>query len=98
MSDDVRYHDVMDWQKLLKLTDVRKLFFEKHLILDIQTTFRVQKFYCKNFRWKYIKNERCKSHLGNKEQKAIFLVVSRSDVYFGILRARIFYCKPDPAR
>ena len=28
-------------------------------------------------------NKSCKSFLGNKEQKVIFLVVSRSDVQFG---------------
>ena len=39
-----------------------------------------------------IKNEGCKCDLGNKEQKAMFLVVSRSDVQLGyehpFLRAR----------
>ena len=29
-----------------------------------------------------MKNESCKSYLGNKEQKAMFLVVFRSNVHF----------------
>ena len=47
-----------------------KLFFETHLILDIQTTFRIEKLHFKNFwwEWEYIKNKSCKSYLGNKEQ------------------------------
>ena len=60
-----------------------KLPFEEHLILDVKTTSRLQKPHCENFWWKHIKNESLKFHLGNKEQKAIFLVVSRSDVHFG---------------
>ena len=39
--------------------------------------------YCKNFPWKYIKNESHTSQLGNREQETIFPLVSRSDVYFG---------------
>ena len=31
--------------------------------------------------WKSNKNESCKCYLGNKEQKSMFLVVSRSDVH-----------------
>ena len=58
------------------------MFFEAHLILDIKTTIRLQKPHCKNFGWKYICNESCKSCLGDKEQKAMLLVVSRSDVHF----------------
>ena len=42
---------------------------------------------------KHIKNKSCKSYLCNREQKAVFLVVSRSDVQFGLrvhfLRARL---------
>ena len=48
---------------------------ERYLILDIQTTFRPQKPHCKNFQFKYIKKEICKSYFGNKEQKAMFPVV-----------------------
>ena len=56
-----------------------KLFFEKkHLILDVKTTFRLQKTHCENVWWKHIKNESCKYYLGNKEQKGMFLVVSWS--------------------
>ena len=70
------------------LTDVFelwKLFFKKYLILDVKTTFRLKKSHiAKNFWWKQVKNESRKCYLGNKEQKAIFLVVSRSDVHFSI--------------
>ena len=61
---------------------VWKLFFEEHLILDTKTTVRLQKPHCKNFWWKHI-NKSCKSCLGNKKQKAMFLVMSWSDVHFG---------------
>ena len=45
-------------------------------ISDLQTTFRLKTFYCKNCQWKYIKNESDKCYLDNKKQKAMFLVVS----------------------
>ena len=70
-----------------------KLFFEKHLILDVKTTLRLQKPHCGNFWWKHIKNESCKCYLGNKEQKAMFLVVSWSEVHFSF--ERTFFCVPD---
>ena len=35
----------------------------------------------KNIWWNYNKNESCKRYLSNKEQKWMFLVVSRSDVH-----------------
>ena len=60
-----------------------KFFFQEHLILDIKTTFRLQKPHCKYFWWKHIKNENCKCYLGNKNQNAMLLVLSRSDVHFG---------------
>ena len=60
-----------------------KFFFQEHLILDIKTTFRLQKPHCKYFWWKHIKNENCKCYLGNKDQNAMLLVLSRSDVHFG---------------
>ena len=34
--------------------------------------------------WKSNKNESCKCYLGNKEQKSMFLVVSRSDVHIDL--------------
>ena len=43
-------------------------------ISDLQTTFRLKTFYCKNCQWKYIKNESDKCYLDNKKQKAMFLV------------------------
>ena len=58
-----------------------KLFFEKHLILDVKTTLRLQKPHCENI-WT-LKIKVISAHLGNKEHKAMFLVVSRSDVQFG---------------
>ena len=42
-------------------------FFERHLVLDIQATFRQQKPDCKDFQCKYIENENRKSYLVNKE-------------------------------
>ena len=50
---------------------------------NIQTTFRLKRPYCENFWWKHIKNESCKYYLGNKEPKAMFLILSGSDVHFG---------------
>ena len=44
---------------------------------------RLQNPHCENFWWKHIKSESCNYYLGNKEQKAMFLVVSESDVHFG---------------
>ena len=38
----------------------------------------------RNFRWKYIKNESCKSHLGIKEQKVMFPVVSGLHEHYGV--------------
>ena len=43
-----------------------------------------------------VKNESCKCYLGNKEQKAMFLVVSRSDVHFSF--EYTFFYMPDRAR
>ena len=40
-----------------------------------------------------IKNEGCKCFLGNKKQRAILLVVSRSDVQFGFEDS--YFCVPD---
>ena len=54
-----------------------------HLIFGLKTAFRLQKPHCKNFWWKHIKNEGCKCYLDSKEQKGMFLVVSRSGVHFG---------------
>ena len=45
----------------------------RRIILDIQTSFTLQKPYCKN--------ESCKTYLGNKNQKLKLLDVSRSDVH-----------------
>ena len=43
-----------------------------------------------------IKNEGCKCFLGNKKQRAILLVVSRSDVQFGFEDS--YFCVPDRTR
>ena len=53
-----------------------KLFFEAHPILDVKTTFQQQKSHCVNFRRKHIKKESCNGYFGDKEQKAMFRVVS----------------------
>ena len=59
-------------QKCLLLS----VFFEAHLIIDVRITFKQQKSHWVNFWWKHIKKESSKGYLGNKEQKAMFLVVS----------------------
>ena len=61
-----------------------KFFFESHVFLYIQTT-RLQKFHLKSFPWKYIKNENHRSYLGNKEKKAMFLVVF-------LIRCALWFC------
>ena len=75
------------WKSLfLVKSHALKIFLwtpQDHVILDVKTTFRLQKPHCENFWWKHIKNERCKCFVGNKEQKAMFLVVSRSNLDFG---------------
>ena len=48
---------------------------------NIRTTFTLQKTHCKNFWWNCDKNESSKCSLGNKQQKWMFVVVSRSDVH-----------------
>ena len=50
-------------------------------ISDIQTTFKLKKFYCKNCQCKYIKNENDKCYLDNKKQKTMLLVLSWSDAH-----------------
>ena len=72
-------------------SEVWKLFFETHLILNIQTTFTLQKAHWKNFWWNYNKNESCKPYLGNKEQKLLFLVVSQLDLHIEFDFARPFF-------
>ena len=62
-------------------SEVWKLFFETHLILDIRATFTLKNPNCKNFWWNYNKSESYKPYLGNKEQKLMFLVVCQSDVH-----------------
>ena len=57
-----------------------------HLILDVKTTFRLQKSHWVNVCWKHIKNESCKRYLGNKKQKAMFVV------HFGFEGAIYFAC------
>ena len=41
-----------------------------------------------------MKNVTSKCYLGNKEQKAMFLVVSRSDVHFGLEQLFFFFACP----
>ena len=60
-----------------------KLVFEENLILGVKTTFRLKKSHCKNFRWQHIKNKGSKCYFGNNEQKAMLLIMSRSDLPFG---------------
>ena len=49
-------------------SDLWELFFETHVILDIQTTLALQKPHCKNFWWNYSENEKCKPYLGKKKK------------------------------
>ena len=53
--------------------------FKQHL----GSCLKLQKPHCKKFWWTYNKNESCRSYLGNKKQKLMFTVVSRSDGHFG---------------
>ena len=57
---------------------------------------KLQRSHCKNFWWSQVtslkSNERHKFYLGNKEQRAMFAVVSRSGAHFGFacpIRCRI---------
>ena len=78
--------------------DVWKLFFETHLILDIQTKFPMQKPHCKILWWNYNENESCKSYLSSKEQKLLFLVVSQSEVQINFDFALPFFLSPRSGR
>ena len=59
-----------------------------NLIWDVKTTFRLQRFHCINFCLKHIKNESRKWYLDDKEQKAMFLIVSRTCIL--VLSTRFF--------
>ena len=59
-------------------TELWNKFFEMHLV-DIKTTFRLQKHRC-------LLIESYKSYLGSKRQTTILLVVSRLYLHFGFLR------------
>ena len=62
-------------------------YSSEHLrLLDVKTTFRLQKSCYEDFWCKHFKNQSCKCYLGNKEQISMFLVVSRSYVLFGFER------------
>ena len=62
-------------------------------ILDIQTTFRLQKLYCKNYRGYCIKNENHKTNLCNKEQEPMVPVVTRSGKHFGFEIKSLMYSR-----
>ena len=55
--------------------------FEKHLTLDVKKNTQATKALLQKLL--DIKSEVCKRYLGNKEQKAMFLVASQSDVQVG---------------
>ena len=59
-------------------------YYLRHLIVGIQTAFRLQKPYCKIFWCKHIEYESCKSSMWYSCDKK--LVVSLSDVHFGFAR------------
>ena len=67
-----------------------KIILWEAFILDFKTTFKLQKPHFLNFSWKNVKNENCKWYLDNKEQKAVFLVVSM--MFTLVLSARLFAC------
>ena len=75
----VKYYafSIFLWTPLDGCVWIMKLFFEAHLILNVKTTFRLQKPHFVNVWWKHIKNDSYKWYLDNKEQEAVFLVVSR---------------------
>ena len=83
-------------------SDVWELFFETHLILDIQITFTLCKgTIAKTFKKNCNKNESLKPYLGNKEQKLLFLVVSQLDLGIDFVFARplflfnfVFFASP----
>ena len=62
-------HILMNDFRLMRLKYERFSLRRISDISDIQTTFTLQKFYCKNSQCKYIKNENHKSHLSNKNKK-----------------------------
>ena len=81
-------------------SEERKLFFETHLILDIQTTLTLQRSHCKDFWWNYNKNESCMLYVGKKEQQWLFLVSSLSEMHIDFDFARpflFFFCVHDRA-
>ena len=71
-------------------SEEQKLFFETHLILDIQTTLTLQRSHCKDFWWNYNKNESCMLYVGKKEQQWLFLVSSLSEMHIDFDFARPF--------
>ena len=83
--------------ELLDASEVGILLFERHLILDIQTTSRLKKSYCKNVRWKCIKSEKHKSKFGRKEQKAMLPVLSWLNEFF-VFTPLFFACPIRRAR
>ena len=102
------HFDMLKWKKTLNLqvfsrigktmkkSQSVQLFFEEHLILEVKTTFRLQKYHFESIWQKHIKNESCRCYLGNNKQKAMFLVVSQSDAHFGF--EHYFFCLPDRTR
>ena len=55
-----------------------------HLILDVKTMFGLQNLIAKTSSGNTLKMKALsKCYLGNKEQREMFLVVSRSNVHFG---------------
>ena len=67
-----------------------KIILWEAFILDFKTTFKLQKPRFLNVSWKNVKNENCKWYLDNKEQKAVFLVVSM--MFTLVLSARLLAC------
>ena len=64
-----------------------KMFFQEHVILDVKTISRLKSLRAKNFDENTLK---IKATI-TKEQKAIFIVLSRSDVHFGF-QQQFFTC------
>ena len=70
-------------------SDVWELFFETHLILDIQITFTLCKgTIAKTFKKNCNKKKSLKPYLGNKERKFLFLVVSQLGLGIDFVFAR----------
>ena len=64
------------------LNNFRRTYLN-HENCSLRRIFGLEKPHYEKFWSNLIKNESCKCYLGNKEQRAMFLVVSRLNLHFG---------------